>query len=187
MYTTEGTVRQRTKGRVDPGSGVFECSDGEVYLTAGLSMISSSWHNMVALLTREGVEGADDLADPKWTDQTWRQTPEAQQIASSVISRFTRTRTKNQVYDITQQHNILSAPMNKVSDVFDNAQLKFLGWFQEQLWDDRPVVWPGSPIRMSETPRRTPLLVSAAGHDTDAVFSSLNGDVVASVNDPKEA
>ena len=73
---------------------------------AALSMISSSWHNLVALLKESGTPGAEDLLDPKWIDPNWRKTPEAQRIAAEIISRFTRTRTKNQVYDLTQQHRI---------------------------------------------------------------------------------
>jgi benzylsuccinate CoA-transferase BbsE subunit len=166
-YALEGTVRARSAGRLDAGAGVFPCSDGEIFLTAGLSMVSSSWHNMVALLRDYGVEGADDLLDAKWSDHSWRRTAEARDTAAEVFSRFTRPRTKNQVYDMTQQRGILSAPMNKVGDVFDNAQLKFLQWFEEHIWDDRSVVWPGPPLRMSETPRRTPLRVEAPGDDND--------------------
>ena len=178
LYTTEGTVRERVSGRPDAGAGVFPCSDGEIFLMASLSMISSSWHNMVALMRHEKIEGADDLIDPKWTEQEWRRNPEARRIAAEVISRFTSTRTKNQVYDITQQNHILSAPMNKVGDLFDNAQLKFLGWFQEQRWGDRMIVWPGPPIRMSETPRRTPITVAANGADTQAVLAGLEQNIL---------
>lgn len=176
FYTSEGMVRQRTAGRQEPGVGIFPCLDGDVYLVAGLSMISSSWHNMVALLCREGIEGAEELTDPKWTDQSWRRSAEAREFANEVISRFTRARTKNQVYDLTQQHNILSAPMNKVGDVYDNAQLKFLCWFQEQRWEERVAIWPGPPVRMSETPRRTPLSLAAPGAHNEELRRELGSD-----------
>jgi crotonobetainyl-CoA:carnitine CoA-transferase CaiB-like acyl-CoA transferase len=118
FYTAEGVVRGRTKGRLDPGAGVFPCSDGEIFLMAGLSMISSSWHNLVALMNASGTEGAKDLLDPKWVDPEWRKTQEARDVANAAIARFTKSRTKNQVYDLTQQNRILSAPMNKVGDLF---------------------------------------------------------------------
>jgi len=170
-YTAEGTVRGRTAGRPDAGAGVFPCTDGEIFLMASASMISSSWHNMVSLMRAEGIEGADDLTDPKWVDPTFRRTPEARAFAGEVISRYTRTRTKNQVYDITQQHRILSAPMSQVGDLFDNAQLKFLHWFTEQAWDeDRSAIWPGPPVRLSETPRRPPVRVAKTGADTISVL-----------------
>lgn len=186
-YTTEGVVRGRTLGRSEPGAGIFECSDGAVYMVAGLSMISSSWHNLVALLQREGIEGSDELAEPRWTDREWRSTPEAREIATEVITRFTRTRTRNQVYDMTQRDHILSAPMNKVGGVFDNAQLKFLQWFDEQRWDgNRSVVWPGSPVRLSETPRRTPLVVPAAGADTEDVMTELEPSLAAGAGERRQ-
>lgn len=165
FYTAEGTVRGRTKGRAEPGAGVFPCGDGEIFLMASLSMISSSWHNLVALLNETGTQGAEQLRDPKWAEPEWRRNPEAQKIATEIITRFTRTRTKNQVYDLTQQRRILSAPMSQVGDLFDNAQLKFLDWFQEQNWGDRVAVWPGPPVRLSETPRRAPGRVAAPGAD----------------------
>ena len=173
FYTAEGVVRGRTKGRADPGAGVFPCSDGEIFLMAGLSMISSSWHNLVALLNTADIPGAKDLLDPKWIDPSWRKTQAARDIANEIIARFTVTRTKNQVYDLTQQNRILSAPMNKVGDLFENAQLKFLNWFVDQPWDRRTATWPGPPIRLSETPRLSPGRVAKAGGDTDAVFATL--------------
>ena len=173
FYTAEGVVRGRTKGRADPGAGVFPCSDGEIFLMAGLSMISSSWHNLVGLLNTVGTPGAEDLLDPKWVDPAWRKTQEARDIANATIARFTATRTKNQIYDLTQQNRILSAPMNKVGDLFENAQLKFLNWFVDQQWGQRTATWPGPPIRLSETPRLAPGRVSGAGEDTEAVFATL--------------
>jgi benzylsuccinate CoA-transferase BbsE subunit len=174
FYTAEGFVRARTKGRAEPGAGVFPCSDGEIFLMASLSMISSSWHNLVALMTAENIPGSAELLDPKWTDPAWRKTPEAREIAGQIISRFTASRTKNQVYDLTQQHRILSAPMNKVGDLFENAQLKFLNWFVDQPWDrQRTATWPGTPVRLSETPRLSPGHIAAAGEDTDDILASL--------------
>jgi benzylsuccinate CoA-transferase BbsE subunit len=173
-YTAEGTVRGRTRGRAEPGAGVFPCRDGDIFLMASLSMISSSWHNLVALLNEAGTEGAAELKAPRWSEPEWRRNPEAQRIATEVITRFTRTRSKNQVYDLTQQHRILSAPMARVGDLFDNAQLKFLNWFGDQRWDDRMATWPGPPVRLSETPRRPPGNVAVAGADTAAVFAALD-------------
>lgn len=174
FYTAEGVVRGRTKGRAEPGAGVFPCSDGEIFLMAGLSMISSSWHNLVALMNAENTPGAKDLLDPKWVDQAWRKTPEAIETANRIVARFTATRTKNQIYDLTQQHRILSAPMNKVGDLFENAQLKFLNWFVDQPWDGGHIAsWPGPAVRLSETPRLSPGRVAASGEDTDDIFAAL--------------
>ncbi len=172
-YTAEGTVRARQKGRAEPGAGVFQCADGEIFLMAGISMISSSWHNIVAMMISDGIPGAADLKDEKWIDPNWRKTPEAQQTANAIIASFTMRQGKNQLYDRLQQNHILSAPMNQVGDLFENAQLKFLNWFSEQAWDDRSVIWPGPPVRLSETPRRSPLRVAAAGADNERIYSEL--------------
>jgi benzylsuccinate CoA-transferase BbsE subunit len=172
-YTAEGTVRARQKGRAEPGAGVFQCNDGEIFLMAGISMISSSWHNIVAMMIADDIPGAEKLKDEKWVDPNWRKTPEAQQEANAIITSFTMKHGKNQLYDRLQQNHILSAPMNQVGDLFENAQLKFLNWFSEQPWDDRSVTWPGPPVRLSETPRRSPVKVAAIGADNDRIYAEL--------------
>jgi crotonobetainyl-CoA:carnitine CoA-transferase CaiB-like acyl-CoA transferase len=172
-YTAEGTVRARQKGRAEPGAGVFQCADGEIFLMAGISMISSSWHNLTDMMVADGIPGATELKDEKWLDPVFRKTPEAQQAANAIITSFTMKHGKNQLYDRLQQNHILSAPMNQVGDLFENAQLKFLNWFSEQPWDDRSVVWPGPPVRLSETPRRSPVRVAATGADNERIFADL--------------
>lgn len=175
-YTAEGTVRARQRDRADPGAGIFPCADGQIFLMAGLSMISSAWHNLVDLMVAEGIEGAAALKDERWLDREWRKTPEAQRTARAIITSFTSSRGKNQLYDLLQQKRVLCAPFNQVGDLFDNAQLKFLDWFREQELNGRPAVWPGPPVRLSETPRRAPVRVPGPGCDTDAVLGPLADD-----------
>ena len=125
------------------------------------------------MMISDGIPGAADLKDEKWIDPNWRKTPEAQHTANAIITSFTMRQGKNQLYDRLQQNHILSAPMNQVGDLFENAQLKFLNWFSEQAWDDRSVIWPGPPVRLSETPRRSPVRVAAAGADNERIYSEL--------------
>lgn len=174
-YTAEGVVRTRQPGRVEAGVGVFPCKDGEIFVFANVLMISSSWHNMVKLLKAEKIPGAEQLDDPKWIEADWRRTDEARRIAGDFITQFTKTRITNQAYDQLQQHHILSAPMSKMSDLFSNAQLKFLNWFQDQPFDDRVAIWPGPPMRLSETPRRSPDRVARKGEHNAAFLGAAEG------------
>lgn len=186
FYTEEGVVRSRQAGRVEAGVGVFPCTDGEIFVFANVLMISSSWHNLVAWMKAEKIPGAEQLEDPKWVEPAWRKTEEARKIAADLITQLTRTRTKNQVYDQLQQHHILSAPMSQVGDLFNNAQLKFLDWFEYKPWgSDRTAVWPGPPMRLSETPRRAPDRVAKPGEQNAAVLDGV-GDAGKSQSTTKQ-
>lgn len=170
-WTAERTVRKRPPAMAVTGCGMFPCTDGEIYVHANVGMIASSWHNLVKWLREEGIPGAEELAQPRWTDPAWNATEEARRIAAEVIARLTRTRSKNQIYDQLQQRRILSAPMNQVGDLFDNAQLKFLDWFVEQAHGDRRATWPGPAFRMSETPRLSPRPAPRPGEHNAEVLS----------------
>lgn len=170
-WTAEGQVRQRPPAMAVTGCGMFPCTDGEIYVHANVGMIASSWHNLVKWLREEGIPGAQELAEPRWSDPAWNATEDARRIAAEAIAQLTRTRTKNQVYDQLQQRRILCAPMSQVGDLFDNAQLKFLDWFVEQAHGERRATWPGPPFRMSETPRLAPRAAPCAGEHNAEVLA----------------
>lgn len=172
-WTAQGEVRQRPPAMNVSGCGMFPCTDGEIYVHANVGMIASSWHNLVKWLREEGIPGAEELAEPRWSDPAWTRTEDARRIAAEAITQLTRTRSKNLVYDQLQQRRILSAPMSQVGDLFNNAQLKFLDWFCEQQHGSRRATWPGPAFRMSETPRLAPGAVPRAGEHTGEVAASL--------------
>lgn len=173
VYTTEGKARRRQPRSEEAGIGTFPATDGEIFIYANMSMITRSWFNLVKVLKRAGIAGAEALDDPKWQDQAFRRTAEARETANRLISAFTRDKSKYRNYEELQGANVLSAPVSKVSDLFDNPQLKFLNWFIEHPIGDAPATWPGRAFRMSETPPRQPGRVRAAGADNEAVFSAL--------------
>src|SRR5690606_35111866 len=88
-YTCEGGVRTRQPRASEAGVGLYPCKDGEIFIFATSGMIASSWRNLVAWLNEEGVAGAEQLGDEKWTDSKYRRTEEAQTISRAIISEFT--------------------------------------------------------------------------------------------------
>ncbi|GGA66518.1 CoA transferase [Nitratireductor aestuarii] len=159
-YTAEGDVRSRQPRASEAGVGMYPCKDGEVFIFATSGMIASSWRNLVAWLRAEGISGADELAEEKWTENRFRRSAEARARSFEIISQFTQRFNKQQLYAQLQQRGILSAPKCEIGDLFDNTQLKYLNWFTEQRFDEeRTISWPGPAFRMSETPRRDPLPV----------------------------
>jgi crotonobetainyl-CoA:carnitine CoA-transferase CaiB-like acyl-CoA transferase len=173
VYTTEGRVRGRLPRSDEAGIGMFPATDGEIFVYANMNMITRSWFNLVKALKRAGIPGAEDLDDPKWQDPTFRRTAEARDAATRIIGALTKDKSKYQNYNELQGANILSAPMSQIGDLFNNPQLKFLNWFVDQPIGDKQATWPGPAFRLSETPRRQPGPVRAAGADNEAVFAEL--------------
>lgn len=179
VYTCEGGIRTRQPRASEAGVGLYPCKDGEIFIFATSGMIASSWRNLVAWLNEEGVAGAEQLGDEKWTDSKYRRTEEAQTISRAIISEFTSRFSKQQLYAQLQQRNILCAPMAEVGDLFDNAQLKYLHWFSEQPFDgSRTICWPGPAFRLSETPRCDPVPMVEAGTDIDGIFGASGATAV---------
>lgn len=169
-YTCENAVRTRQPRATEVGVGLFPCKDGEIFIFATSGMIAASWKNFVAWLQEEGIPGAEELSEEKWSDLRFRRTDEARAKSNAIISEFTRRYSKHQLYAQLQQRNVLSAPMSTIGDLFDNPQLKFLHWFSEQPYDqNRTICWPGPAFRLSETPRRDPVSLSAPGADNEAL------------------
>lgn len=175
VYTSEGGVRTRQPRASEAGVGLYPCRDGEIFIFATSGMIAASWRNLVAWLQEERIPGAEQLSDEKWTDLRYRRSDEAQAVSRAVISAFTQTRSKQALYAQLQQRNVLCAPMSGIGDLFDNTQLKFLHWFTEQPFDaERTICWPGPAFRLSETPRRDPVHLTAVAADADAVFATAS-------------
>src|SRR5690606_34357320 len=122
---------------------MFPCTDGEIFVYANIGMIASSWDNLVRWLREEGIPGAEELADEKWRDLTFRRTDEARTRSAEVIRQLTKTRGKYEIYEQLQQRFILSAPMSQIGDLFNNQQLKFLDWFSSRPIHGHQATWPG--------------------------------------------
>jgi crotonobetainyl-CoA:carnitine CoA-transferase CaiB-like acyl-CoA transferase len=173
VYAIEGRVRERLPRNDEAGIGMFPATDGEIFVYANMNMITRSWFNLVKVLKRAGIEGAEDLDDPKWHDQAFRRTAPARDAVRRIISELTKNKSKYQNYNDLQGANVLSAPMSEIGDLFNNPQLKFLDWFVDQPIAGKPATWPGPAFRLSETPRRQPGPVRAAGEDNAAIFGEL--------------
>src|SRR5690606_38463096 len=114
VYTSEGGVRTRQPRASEAGVGMYPCRDGEIFIFATSGMIASSWRNLVAWLQEEGIAGAEQLSDEKWTDLAYRRTDEARSVSGAIISEFIKPRSKHRLYAQLQQRNILSAPMSAI-------------------------------------------------------------------------
>lgn len=175
MYDLEGIVpRRRGSQGDDAAEGVFPCKDGYVSLISPPNL-GVSWPSLVKWMQEEGVSGADELTDERWTDLSWRRSPEAHRRFREIFAEFASGKTKRELCEQAIERRVVLAPINRISDVLQDPQLQ-----HRQFWValehnelGKRLTYPGPPFRMSQTPwqlrRRAPL----PGEDNDAIFNEL--------------
>jgi len=156
IYDLESVVRKRYAGiQRYAGTGVFECKDGYVYMMAGGIGANMFWKRSVQWLTDEGMPGVERLQGEEWT-LDYLKTDEAKQIFAEVFTPWVRTRTKAYLYHEGQKRRTPVAPINSPADILDNRQLRYREYFVEVMHPLRgkPLMMPGAPYKLSETPWR---------------------------------
>lgn len=83
------------------------------------------------------------------------------------------TRTTQEWLDLLRELNIPAAPLRTTDELFDNAQLNAIGFFETVATPDGPVTYPGVPTWFSRTPGRVAGGSPALGADTHAVLAEL--------------
>jgi crotonobetainyl-CoA:carnitine CoA-transferase CaiB-like acyl-CoA transferase len=156
FYDLEGTIRKRTAGQQRlAGTGVFRCKDGYVYLMAGGIGANRFWSVTTQWLIDEGVQGAQALTDPCWTDQDFLSTDKAKAQFNGVFSGYALARTKRELQDMGRARRIPIAPIRDASDLEHDAQLAHRGYFVDAAASDgAPLRMPGAPYKMAATPWR---------------------------------
>jgi benzylsuccinate CoA-transferase BbsE subunit len=150
----EGTVRKRSGGAVRfAGTGIFACTDGEVFAMAAGVGEPRFWRNTVAWLREEGVAGVEEIADDKWSNYRFLATPEAKAVFRKIFAPFALTRTKGYLYHEGQRRGTPIVPVASASDLVDNHQLAHRGFFVP--YSDGAggaSVMPGAPYKLHGTP-----------------------------------
>jgi len=151
-----GDIGRRPETGIRPGVGVRPCLDGYVNIHATGKGKLQSFLRMI---------GRDDLvADPRVaTAMVLLQHPDlAEEIEASYLGWLMQT-TKRDAAAIAQQHKLLAAPINTISDVLSDPAFRARGAF-EVIDHPRtgPATYTGRPFVMYETPRlparRAPLV-----------------------------
>jgi benzylsuccinate CoA-transferase BbsE subunit len=149
-YELGGVIRRRRgSGLRRAGIGLFECADGYVYLYAAGLGGSPGWRNLVNWLLAEGVAGAAELEEAKWSDGSYRETESATAFVRELIAPFTATRAKRDLYLRGQAFKVPLAPVNTPADLLAEPQLVERDFFKTVPGKERDVVHPGPPFRVS--------------------------------------
>ena len=180
FYQLEGKVRRRIGGtQAGAGNVQFPCKDGYFYLLAGGLASTRFWVSALAWLKDEKVVGSDAFDDPRWQDRAFLNTDEAKDIFFRVFAAFSRTRTKAELFEACRARRIPAAPVATPLEVIGDPQLAHRAFFAspETLRLGRPVIAPGAPYLMSETPCRAGGTAPAIGAHTAAVLTARDHTV----------
>ncbi|MGB3432871.1 CaiB/BaiF CoA transferase family protein [Achromobacter sp.] len=180
FYDLEGTVRKRNAGTQRlAGTGAFACADGYVYMMAGGIGSNRFWSVTTEWLIGEGVAGAEQFREPRWTDQGFLATDEAKSIFGQVFTPYVRTRTKAQLEQMGREHRIPIAPICDASDIAGNVQREYRNYFVDVTSiDGTRLRMPGAPYLLSETPWRLYRRAPGLGEHTREILSRAGIDAI---------
>lgn len=151
-YDFTGHVRPRMGGVPrGAGTGTFACADGYVAMVAGRLGTAKSWVSLVRWLNEVGAPGAEEMAEPEWSEYSFRASPAPTARFSEIFESFAKSQTKEDLYREGQRRKIPIAPVNSARDVLDSVQLRARGFFHEVVDPelDRTLTVPGRPYRES--------------------------------------
>ena len=152
-YDFHGHLRGRQGGVPrGAGTGTFRCADGYVAMVAGRLGTPRGWVALVGWLVEEGVPGAEVMAEPQWSEYSYRITPGSIEFFTEVFERFAATRPKEELYLEGQRRKIAIAPVNSPADTLADAQLAAREFFH-QVADPElsvPLSYPGRPYRAAD-------------------------------------
>lgn len=176
FYDLEGVVRRREAGQQRwAGVGVFDCSDGQVYLMSGGIVPERVRLLTVRWLVEGGVEEAEVMLDPEWAHEDFQMTPDAKADFARFFGAFASTRTKAELYVEGQARRIPICPVNTTKDLMENAQLLSRGIYTSlpHSASGRTLESPGAPYRLSETPWRGGVSAPLFGEHTTDVLNEI--------------
>jgi benzylsuccinate CoA-transferase BbsE subunit len=160
---------------------MFECQDGHIYMLAGGIGENKFWSRTVQWLMEEKVAGAEKLQGEEWRNPEYLRTEDAKRIFRQIFLPWSKTRTKAYLFHEGQRHHVPIAPVNTPADVLQSRQLKHRGYFVDLVHHLRsePMLAPGAPYKLSETPWRMQRSAPRLGEHNAEVFSEIGVDSAA--------
>lgn len=175
-YDLEGVVRQRPLGdQRFAGYGLFECKDGYIFLGSRGIGNSPAWSRSMQWFKDEGMEGADRLLGPEWSDLGYLKGDEAREVFGELFMNWARKHTKAWLYSEGQKRGIPLAPVSTPADLLANPQLQARGHFVEFTHPllKQAAQMPGAPYVLSHTPWKVRRPAPALGEHTVEVLGEI--------------
>jgi benzylsuccinate CoA-transferase BbsE subunit len=158
------------EGTQDASEGVFACKDGNVFAAMGLGT-GRSWVNFCTWTREAGHACASEFALERWSNAPWRHTGEAMRLFRLHFESFIADYTIEKIMKETLERGLLIAPVNRVSDLFNDPQLAFRQFFIQLTNPESAgsITFPGAPYKMSVPVWHTSP-APALGQDNERVF-----------------
>ncbi len=175
-FDLEGVVRKRPLGdQRFAGYGLFPCQDGYIFLGSRGIGNSPAWSRSLQWFKDEGMEGADRLFGPEWSDLTYLKGTEAREVFGELFMRWSKQRTKAWLYEEGQKRLIPLAPVSTPADLLVNPQLAARGHFVPFTHPllSQAALMPGAPYVLSATPWRVQRPAPTLGEHTAQVLGEI--------------
>lgn len=175
-YDLEGVIRKRPLGdQRFAGYGLFECKDGYIFLGSRGIGNSPAWSRSLQWFKDEGMEGADRLFGPEWSDLAYLKSDEARDVFGELFMNWSRRHTKEWLYREGQRRLIPLAPVSTPADLLENPQLRARGHFVEFTHPllTQAARMPGAPYVLSATPWRVQRPAPTLGEHTAEVLGEI--------------
>lgn len=170
-WDLQGSIR-RGRGREAGSATLHPCADGYIALVAIIGRDSGSWASFVNWMKGERVQEWQIFEDERWIDASYRASEEAYGSFCRVFERYTRPRSKTDLYETGQSYKVAVTPVSDGRDLLDNPQLRHRGFWQslhnETL--DATVTYPGAPYEFGDLQWRLGVNAPRLGQHTAEVL-----------------
>lgn len=159
---------------VEPNRRPYRTSDGHV---AALVYNDKHWNAFIAAV------------QPPWASEEFSTLAKrAAQIGRvyGLLAETFLTRTTQEWLDTLRALHIPCAPLRSTDELFDNAQLNAIGFFEEVETPQGPVRFPGVPTWFSRTPGKVAGPAPTLGQHTAAVLAELPASVAPAIADESQ-
>src|SRR5262249_22303209 len=129
-------------------------------------------------LSDEHMAGVERLRGDEWHQVEYLESEGAKRIFGELFTAWAKTRSKAYLYREGQRRHIPIAPINSPADLLDNRQLAYRQYFVEVMHAlrDRPLIMPGAPYKLTETPWRIQRPAPALGEHNAEIYAEIGVD-----------
>ena len=155
--------RRGGEGTRDASEDIFRCKDGYIFL-ASPPTLGVSWKSLVQWMGEINHPSHAEFSNARWLDRPWRTTEEARLLFRETFEAFTGGFTSVELTREAIARKIVMSSVSRVSDLVNDEQLAYRGFFRElDMGDQSSIRFPGPPYALSE-----PVWQTAAPDPLDA-------------------
>ena len=179
-FHTTGEIPPRTgnhqAGKTSAPYNVYETKDGHVAINV---VTEAHWQNLCTAMAREDLK-----TDPRFFTMNSRAAN--MEVVDALVTGWTRTLGKMEVFAVTAKYRIPCAPVRNVAEVMHDPHMHGRGMLE---WIDHPelgrIVVPNSPLRLHGADKVQTLPSPNIGQHNDEIYGGWLGLSAAEISDMK--